>query len=180
MAGIIRSTDIFFSHPGAPNIMVEVACERNGMCDHDQRSFKAYLSRWMGYTMLAAPWTREVIMPKLRASAIAAAQQCNAGVDGNTCGLRWWQNGQNDGEVGVGEQMSALEVMQNLLINEVAGPVSEETGGVSKSDPSAGTDDDGVVLNLDQMTTGDKAGAGILTAVLMLGIFGGSWWLIQD
>jgi mannan endo-1,6-alpha-mannosidase len=118
--------------------MIERACEHNGLCDHDQRSFKAYLSRWMGYTMLTAPWARELMMPRLRASAVAAAKQCSSGKGG--CGLRWWQNGVNDGEVGVGEQMSALEVMQNLLIDQVVGPVGEQTGGISKNDPSVGTD----------------------------------------
>jgi mannan endo-1,6-alpha-mannosidase len=175
----IEATDVFFSQEGAPNIMLEVACERNGLCDHDQRSFKAYLSRWMGWTVLAAPWTKDSIMPRLRASAVAAAKQCGGGAKGNTCGLRWWRNGENDGEVGVGEQMSALEVIQNLLVDQVAGPVSEETGGISKNDPSAGTDTQAIQLEFDHVTTGDRAGAGILTTVVLAGLFGGSWWLVQ-
>lgn len=156
--------------------MIEMACERNGLCDHDQRSFKAYLARWMGFTMLTAPWTRDIIMPKLRASAVAAAKQCGPGKGG--CGLRWWQGGVNDGEVGVGEQMSALEVMQNLLIDQVAGPVGETTGGISKNDPTAGTGSGNLVVKHDAITTGDRAAAGILTLLVLAFLFGGGFWLV--
>lgn len=156
--------------------MIEVACERNGMCDHDQRSFKAYLSRWMGFTMITAPFTRESLMPRLRASAVAAAKQCGPGKGG--CGMRWWR-GENDREVGVGEQMSALEVMQNLLVGQVAGPVGLDTGGLSENDPTAGSDaGTTLVVEHDAITTGDKAGAGILTALVLAFLFGGAWWLI--
>lgn len=157
--------------------MIEVACERNGLCDHDQRSFKAYLARWMGFTMLTAPFTRERIMPRLRASAVAAAKQCGPGRNG--CGMRWWRGGVNDGEVGIGEQMSALEVMQNLLITQVSGPVGLDNGGLSENDPTAGSDA-GTTLTVDHdpISTGDRAGAGILTALVLAFLFGGGWWLI--
>lgn len=158
--------------------MIEVACERNGLCDHDQRSFKAYLARFMGWTAQVAPFTREAIMPRLRASAVAAAKVCGQGADGNTCGLRWWRNGQNDGEKGVGEQMSALEVVQNLLVTGSSGPVSETTGGTSKNDPSAGTNTQ-ILVNFRGITTADRAGAGIVTAMIIAGLGGGSWWLLQ-
>jgi mannan endo-1,6-alpha-mannosidase len=128
--------------------------------------------------MLTAPWTRELLMPKLRASAVAAAKQCNPGKGG--CGLRWWRNGVNDGEVGVGEQMSALEVMQNLLIDEVAGPVGEKTGGISKNDPSAGTGDNVLAIEHDAITTADKFGAGMVTAFLIIGVLAGGWFMITS
>merc|ERR1712137_654101 len=95
-------------------------------------------------------------------NAAAAAQQCSAGKGG--CGLRWWRGGVNDGEVGVGEQMSALEVMQNLLVDQVSGPVGLDTGGISEHDP---------------ITTGDKAGAAILTIVVFAVFLGGGGWLIM-
>lgn len=173
--GIIKGSSVFFNAKEAPGVMIEVACERNGLCDHDQRSFKAYLARWMGWTMLVAPWTRESIMPNLRTSAVAAAKQCGPGRGG--CGLRWWQ-GTNDREAGVGEQMSALEVMQSLLIDQVAGPVGENNGGISKNDPTAGSGGDKVTVELNPITTGDKAAAGILTALILAFLFGGGWWLI--
>ena len=44
LTGIINGTDVFF-HKDAKDVMFEVACEVNGKCDVDQRSFKAYLCR---------------------------------------------------------------------------------------------------------------------------------------
>lgn len=92
--GIITGLDVFFSN----NVMKEVACEDNGKCDVDQRSFKAYLSRWMAATTKVAPFTAATLLPLLSASAQAAIKTCNAGTDGNQCGLRWTQ-GTNDGSI---------------------------------------------------------------------------------
>ncbi|KAF2273348.1 mannan endo-1,6-alpha-mannosidase [Westerdykella ornata] len=178
LAGVIKSIDIFF-HREVKDVMVEVACEFNNKCNNDQRSFKAYLSRWMGYTMQVAPWTVGDLMPKLRTSAVAAAKQCNAEGEAQTCGLRWYTNGQNDGSFGPGEQMSAMEVFQNLLIKEVPGPVTLNNGGISKSNPEAGSEEQHLPTNLDDVTTGDKAGAGILTTVVLVGILGGAWWMVS-
>lgn len=178
LTGIIKATDIFFADE-QKDVMFEVACERNGKCDDDQRSFKAYLCRWMGWTMQVAPFTQEMILPKLKVSAKAAAAQCNAGEDQQTCGMRWWKNGANDGSFGPGEQMSALEVMQNLLVNTVDGPVSMKTGGTSKSNPNAGDNGKNTPIVFDDVTTGDKAGAGILTTIVLVGILGGAWWMVS-
>ncbi|KAF2005219.1 glycoside hydrolase family 76 protein [Amniculicola lignicola CBS 123094] len=178
LTGIINGTSVFFSTT-APNIMFEVACEQNGKCDVDQRSFKAYLARFMGYTAKIAPWTWDMIMPKLQASAQAAAKQCNAGANGTTCGLKWTNDGVNDGSFGVGEQMSALEVMQALLQEEVPGPVGQKTGGTSKSDPSAGGESQNAPISFNSITTGDKAGAGFLTTLVLIGILGGAFWMVS-
>ena len=159
--------------------MYEVACEPNGKCNVDQRSFKAYLARWMAATTVKAPYTRDTIMPLLQTSANAAAKSCTGGNDGVTCGLQW-TTGNWDGSYGVGEQMSALEVIQSNLISNVAGPVTNSTGGISKGDPSAGTGGDASPAGILQsnVTTGDRAGAGILTALVLLGVLGGAWWMV--
>jgi mannan endo-1,6-alpha-mannosidase len=86
----------------------------------------------------------------------------------------------NDGEVGVGEQMSALEVMQNLLVDQVSGPVGLDTGGISENDPTAGSDGGNVRIEHDAITTGDKAGAAILTIVVFAVFLGGGGWLIMS
>lgn len=152
----------------------EVACEPNNNCNVDQLSFKAYLSRWMAATTKVAPWTSDQILPLLASSAQAAAQSCSGGNDGNVCGTKWTQAGW-DGTFGVGQQMSALEVIQSNLIKKVAGPVSNSTGGTSKGNPSAGT---GTTVHVEPphaITTGDKAGAGVLTAVVIVSLLGGGY-----
>ena len=160
--------------------MVEVACEPQVTCNYDQPSFKAYLARWMAATAQIAPFTSERIMIKLRASAIGAAKQCSGGPDGQTCG-RHWTTATWDGKTGVGEQMSALSVIQANLIQKVAPPVTQDTGGVSKSDPSAGTKGD-KPANVDnlvtrQITAGDRAGASILTAITVGGLLATMYWI---
>lgn len=159
--------------------MTEVACEANGKCNVDQRSFKAYLSRWMAATIKVAPFTHDLIMPKLQASALAAAQQCN-GPD-NACGLRWTMGTQYDGSTGVGEQMSAMEVFQSNLIDQVAGPFTNQTGGTSQGDNTAGTghsDQDALGIYTSEITTADRVGAGFLTAIVIICTVGGAWWMV--
>ena len=168
--------------------MVEVACEPQGTCNYDQPSFKAYLSRWMAATSQLAPFTESFIMEKLQASAQGAAGQCvgtggpGPASAGATCG-RTWHSTTWDGKMGVGEQMSALSVIQGNLIQKVAGPVTMNKGGTSKSDPSAGSSGDNPVSNTDdpavtrKITVGDKAGASILTALALGGLLGTTYWI---
>ncbi len=77
--------------------------------------------------------------------------------------------------------MSALSIIQANLISKVAPPVTADRGGSSKGDPTAGT---GVSnarppdsLLTRPLTTGDKAGAGILTAIVLGGLLGSTWWM---
>jgi mannan endo-1,6-alpha-mannosidase len=159
--------------------MIEVACENNGKCDVDQRSFKAYLARWMGYTAIVAPWTRPQIDPLLKASAQAAAKQCIGGANQTSCGLRWVDNGKNDGSFGVGEQMAALEVVQSLLYTSAPGPATQKAGGLSASNPDAGAEAPDTMIRFDNITTGDKAGASILTLLVLVAILVGAWWMVS-
>lgn len=160
--------------------MAEVACESTGKCNIDQRSFKAYLSSWMGATVQLAPFTRSLIMPKLRASAKAAAEQCN-GPD-NACGMRWNQHEKYGGVTGVGEQMAALEIFLVQLIDDVKPRVTNSTGGTSKGDPNAGTgtsDADSVGLGGPPISTADRAGAGIVTALVIIAAVGGAYFMVS-
>ena len=159
--------------------MYESACEPNNKCDTDQLSFKAYLARWMAATTKVAPFTTDFIMPRLQASAQAAAAQCTGAPDGNTCGTKWTDNGQWDGTSGVGQQMSALEVIQSTLITNTSGPVTNSTGGTSKGNPSAGTISNSPMEQpAGPVSRGDQVGAGILTALFLVGFTGGTWWII--
>ena len=161
--------------------MQEVACEPQQSCNNDQPSFKAYLSRWMAVTTQMAPWTTDYIMTKLRASAQGAAKQCSGPPGGgNTCG-RTWNTAVWDGKQGVGEEMSALSVVQSNLISKVAPPVTADKGGQSKGNPAAGSGTESHrpkdTILTKTITTGDRAGAGILTAIVLSGVIGSTWWM---
>lgn len=150
-------------------------CEAAGKCNVDQRSFKAYLTRWLAATAELVPYTHDNIMREIRTSAIAAAKTCTAGNSGTQCGLRWTLEA-NDGSLGVGEQMAAMEIFQSNLVDKAPGWVSSVKGtGSSAGNPDAGngarTANEKLTITI---TTGDRIGAGILTALVVLGVIGGS------
>jgi mannan endo-1,6-alpha-mannosidase len=122
--GLLEASSVFFSpFPNATNIMFEAACEPYNKCNDDQFSFKAYLGRWLAKTMILAPFTEPTIRPWLETSAIAAANSCSGGIDGVTCGTKWWVDGW-DGTFGAGQQLSALEVVQSLQVADAGPPYS--------------------------------------------------------
>ena len=190
--GFLKSTDVFFVKSAGANappktpqpsgdIMAEVACEspEPQTCNHDQPSFQAYLSRWLAVTTQLVPTTAATIFPRLQASATAAAAQC-AGQNKNLCGRRWYQTGY-DGQFGVGEQMSAMSIFQNNLIGKAEAPLTLTRGGTSKSDPNAGAGNGNLPIDpnlLNAPTTGDKAGAGILTFLSLVLVIGGTSWIV--
>ncbi|KAK8212915.1 hypothetical protein M8818_003080 [Zalaria obscura] len=170
------TTNVFFTKT-PPMVMYEVACEPSKNCNTDQLSFKAYLARWMAASTKVAPWLYDTVQPYLAASAAAAALSCSGGEDGVTCGTQW-NLGAWDSTYGVGQQMSALEVIQSNLITQVKGPVSNSTGGTSQGNPNAGTGGDtNPAAPTSLITTGDRAGAGILTAIIVVGLLGGAWYV---
>ena len=79
-----------------------------------------------------------------------------------------------DGRYGVGEQMSALEVIQSNLVAQAKGPMSGTTGGTSKGDPGAGSGHGGPPP-LDHLSSRDRQGALALTVVLVLTVLGTAW-----
>jgi mannan endo-1,6-alpha-mannosidase len=120
--GLLDATATFFSpFPNATDIMFETTCETSSLCNVDQYSMKAYLSRWLASTSLLAPFTAGRIAPLLRASAIGASDSCTGGPSGNTCGAKWYIGG-FDGVSGLGQQLSAMEVIQSLLVNKTQPP----------------------------------------------------------
>ncbi|KIW06565.1 uncharacterized protein PV09_02994 [Verruconis gallopava] len=103
-------------------IMYEKMCERQGTCNVDQLSFKAYLARWMAGTANIIPSFQAAILPFLEASAEGAAKACTGGGNGQMCGSRW-DIGKSDGSTGVGQQMAALDVMRGSLVIGAAKPI---------------------------------------------------------
>lgn len=176
---LLNGTGVFFNTTTGLAIMYEVACQRpeRTTCNNDQRSFKAYLSRFLGSTLIMMPETKPVIDKYLIDSANAAALSCLGGTDGHTCGINW-SLGSWDGFYGLGEQMLALEVMCNVRVHDLPPPYTAENGGSSIGNPANGfapTRTLGQPLLLDK---GDAAGAGVITAVLGASLVGTVVWLL--
>jgi mannan endo-1,6-alpha-mannosidase len=175
--GLLNASDAFFSN----GTMYE-GCENGPKgCNVDQRSFKAYFSRWLAATAELAPFTHPIIMPKLATSAAAAIKTCTAGNSGTQCGLKWG-TGENDGSIGVGEQMAVLEVVQSNLVDGAPGWVSAVKGtGTSEGNANAGSGSKQSAEELIEgpITTADKVGAGILTTLVLMGVVSGSAVMIM-
>lgn len=130
------------------------------------------------------------IFDVLKVSAKGAAGQCSGGAAGRSCG-REWNSTTWDGVSGVGEQMSALAIVQAMMIDigGLAAPVGSTTGGTSKGDPNAGTGTssggpagatDIPAVATRAITMKDKAGAGFVTALFLIFTLGGGYWLIME
>lgn len=161
-------------------IMQETQCWNGGKpkCNNDQRSFRSLFARSMQLTMVMVPDMYSEMRPYIEASAKGAAQSCSGGDDHVTCGQNWAASGW-DGVYGLGEQQCALEVMMALLARDVSPPFTAKNGGSSKSKPNAGLDtQDFVNENALKISGKDKAGAGVLTAIVLAIILGGAVWML--
>lgn len=169
----LSSSSVFFNN----SVMYEAACQNSKNCNNDQRSFKAFFSRFLGLTAQLVPSTYDHIYKLLEASARAASNSCSGGSDGNTCGLDWSHSGW-DGYYGLGEQMAALEVMQNLRIRDRPPPYTNYTGGTSHGSGAAGTETSSTNLSPLTIDKGDRAGAAIITCIIAFSIIGSATWLL--
>ncbi|KAK1760280.1 glycoside hydrolase [Echria macrotheca] len=164
------------------NIAYELPCEgRKGACTADMLSFKGYVHRWLAVATQVAPFTRDEILPMLRTSTEAAVKQCTGGDTGRRCGFYWSEGVFVDPAVdktsGAGEQMSVLAAVSSLLIEDADPPATNLTGGISRGDPNAGSRSRDTIDTLGPITTADRAGAAILT-ILVLGSSIGMWsWM---
>jgi mannan endo-1,6-alpha-mannosidase len=156
-------------------VAVEPSCEDHNTCTTDMLSFKGYIHRWYSTVTRLAPFTADTILPVLRNSAQAAVKQCTGGDLGRQCGFKWL-SGKFDGNVGAGQEMNVLGAVSSLLIDNVGGPVGTDTGGTRKGDPNAGAGTQDVNKTpTGPVTGGDRAGAAILTIVMLgsaCGLFG--------
>ena len=115
-------------------------------------------------------------MPLIQTSAMGAAGQCSGGASGTVCGRQWWRK-DYDGFSGVGEQMSALSIITANLISISRPLVGSNTGGTSQGDPSAGTGKGNGIAYVQEVTAAGKAGASILTFLVLVGVVGGGIWM---
>lgn len=136
--GLLRATiRNFYDMENATNVLFEQACEPYGTCNNDQYSFKAYASRYLAKTAVLAPYILPAIRTLLMTSANAVAQACSSGADRATCGQKWYVGG-FDGNPGIGQQMSALEAVQALLVlpQSAANGSASEPGLVPRTGPN--------------------------------------------
>jgi len=167
----------FFTSSG---IIWEPACENLKTCNTDQLSFKGYLAEYMAYTTQMAPYTAGTIFPLLATSAAAAAQACAGGASGQMCGMQWTLPGW-DGLTGVGEQLSALNVINSNLIKLAPPPYTTQTGGTSEGNANAGSSPSSAAPEAQPIvpaTTADKAGAAVLTIIGGIASIGCLCWLV--
>ncbi|KAI8299086.1 Mannan endo-1,6-alpha-mannosidase [Colletotrichum sp. SAR11_59] len=172
--GLIQGTmNVFFPN----NIAFEIACEEHNTCTTDMLSFKGYVARWMAIVTQIAPYTADKILPVLQTSADAAVKQCTGQANQRTCGFKW-STGTYDGTIGAGQQMNVLGAVSSLLIGQAKPPVSNSTGGTSQGDPNAGSNSNNDLgVHNTPITTADKAGAGILTFLVLASAAGTFGWM---
>ncbi|WPH00214.1 Hypothetical protein R9X50_00303700 [Acrodontium crateriforme] len=176
------SRDLFSPFSNSTDVMFERACELKNICDNDQLSFKAYLGRWMAKSAVVAPYIADPVTKLLTRSAQAAAQSCSGGRDGVTCGERWWVHGW-DGSYGIGQQLSALEVVQSLLL--LRNPVAPQTlqDVLKQSTPShtasvSSNATETVASNAGHRVIGSSVGTWMLPVGLSL-VLGGTMGIFQ-
>ncbi|KAF6804889.1 glycosyl hydrolase family 76 [Colletotrichum musicola] len=172
--GLIKGTfNVFFPN----NIATEVACEEHNTCTTDMLSFKGYVARWMSTMTQIAPYTADQVLPVLKTSAEAAIKQCTGQANQRMCGFKW-SSGVYDGTIGAGQQMNVLGAVSSLLIGSAKPPVSNSTGGTSVGDPNAGSNSNNdLTVHASPITTADKAGAGILTFLVLASCAGTFGWM---
>ena len=167
-----RTLEYFFPK----GIAVETPCELADkiQCTTDQLSFKCYSHRWLSQLTQIAPFTHDTIMPILKTSAAAAAKSCTP--DG-VCGFRW-TTGDYDQNTGAGQEMNALGALLSMLVDEesVAGPYTNATGGTSAGNAGAGSDPESL-RPLGPVTERDRAGAGVLTVVVIISALSTMLWM---
>ncbi|KAK4226794.1 glycoside hydrolase [Podospora fimiseda] len=113
---VLEASRSFFSpFENATNVMYEHACEQVDKCNQDMRSFKAYFSRFTYAAEWFLPGLKDTIGELWGTSAKAAGKACSGGKEGTQCGQKWYV-GSFDGNSGLGEEMSALETIQGLLV----------------------------------------------------------------
>ena len=139
--GLIGSVHRFFTPPNVKQyqfIMYEPACDTVNSCTADMLVHKATLAQMMWKTAALLPDTAAAIHAYLDPTVAAAVATCTAGDDGKQCGQRWYVGG-NDGSLGLGQQLSALELVQGLLSSSVPGPIKGSAIAANVSqDPESG------------------------------------------
>lgn len=173
----MTETFAHFAPESNGGILEEVVCEPSEACNDNEILFKGLVSSWLSFTALMVPSQYDTILAKLQTSAKAAALSCT-GHDNNTCGVRWYMS-EYDGWIGMEEEISANNIfVANMIAFTQKAPVTSTTGGNSTSDTTAGQNDTSSVQPTTKVTSGDRAGAGILTVLFVGGWVGIMGWTV--
>ncbi|KAK1704594.1 glycoside hydrolase [Colletotrichum lupini] len=130
-------------------VIFESACEpAEGRCPTDALFYKGFVHRWLSSATQLAPFLADTWLPVLKTSAEAAVKQCEPGNSeiNNRCGF-YWTSGRfvdpmtADHTTGIGEGLSVLAAVSNLLIKDAKAPIVEaaKSGGSTGKSPSGTT-----------------------------------------
>lgn len=163
-------------------MITDWTCEASSRCYVDANGplFKGLTVSWLSDIALIIPELKEKILPKLQVSAKGAANSCT-GNNENLCGNHWY--GGYDEQNSMENAISGSQIMSAVMLKflgDSSKPVSTATGGNGSSDPNSGTRKTSGPETLAPITTADKAGAGILTAVFVCLTVGGLVFLFMN
>ena len=118
----------------------------------------------------------------MKTNSPAAASVCKCGDSGTMCSFSWTKPGECDGNYGIGQQLNALQAVQVNLASSVGGPVTQRDGGISRGDAAAGSGDGqesgGGNSTHVPASAGDKAGASVLSVLVLLSFVAGAMWIV--
>lgn len=161
------------------NILSEIACEPIMTCDRNQIGFKGYTAMWLAHTAILVPSTAARIYPILQGSVLAISKQCSKQPD-KTCGVRWWQSSWDGFTPGLETQVAALGgITSNLMYYKSAAPQTIDTNPGGKERQIAAKEDEAPDA-LAPINAGDRAGAWILTVIIVIAVGGSLGWLIKS
>ncbi|KAH3674298.1 hypothetical protein WICPIJ_009609, partial [Wickerhamomyces pijperi] len=106
-------------------VLYERACEYYNTCNTDQTIFKGIYTRYIGVASQLIPKMQDRINGLIVPSALGAAQSCAGGDSGFECGMRWAIETGYDNNPGLGQQVNALEIFLNSVVNESGVPSKE-------------------------------------------------------
>ncbi|KAF1840353.1 glycoside hydrolase family 76 protein [Cucurbitaria berberidis CBS 394.84] len=165
ITGLVKASSTF--QDNSTSALVEVACEKNGRCDIDQRAFKGIAARSFARAAISAPSVAESINKMIGASAKGAASACDGNDENVSCNLSWihgeskWSVSAKDGNLG--EVFGALEVVQALLYPQ-AKALATGNGKGSGSNAGNGTKSGGASGTSGAVSPQSTGSAGTIAA----------------
>ena len=164
-------------------ILEEISCDPYPQClSSNSILVKGPTVLWLGWVVILVPQLYDQIVPKLQASAQGAAASCTGSTPEELCGCSWYKK-KLDPRLGFEPMVSASNIFTiNLLAFDPSKryqtPLTSSTGGTSKGNFNAGKDSTGQNYSLPPITTADRAGAGILTAIFVATWIGAVFWML--